>query len=189
MSDAKIHRLSKFIALAVLAGLTLSACAGGSGSIYGPGPNNSYKIGNPYQINGVWYYPAEDTRYNKIGLASWYGREFQNEKTANGERFDRRRLTAAHPTLPMPVIVRVTNLDNGRTTLVRVNDRGPFAAGRIIDLSQAAAQELGFEQQGLTRVRVQYVGRADGESIALIPPKSGVSSAAADSSKRRIVVD
>ena len=189
MGDTKNFRQGKLSFLAVLAALSLSACASGGASIYGPGPNNSYKIGNPYQVNGVWYYPAEDTTYNRIGLASWYGREFQHEKTANGERFDRHKLTAAHPTLPMPVIVRVTNLENGRSTLVRVNDRGPFTPGRIIDVSQAAAEELGFERQGVTRVRVKYIGRADGDNIALMPPKSGVSSAAAVPKEQRIVVD
>jgi len=188
MRNAKTSRFLRAVLVLFIAAAGLSACAGPS-SIYGPGPGGGYKVGRPYQVGGIWYYPAEDPSYNQVGLASWYGREFQGSKTANGERFDRKRLTAAHPTLPMPVIVRVTNLDNGRSTLVRINDRGPFRPGRIIDVSQAAAQALGFEKQGVTRVRVQYVGRADGSSVALKPPRSDVSSFADVSSRERIVVD
>lgn len=137
--------------------------------LYGPGPRG-YIVGKPYRVNGVWYVPAEDERYDRIGFASWYGPGFHGRHTANGERYDRRRFTAAHPTLPMPVVVRVTNLKNGRSTLVRVNDRGPFIPGRIIDLSEAAADALGFRHDGLARVRVQYVGRAD-----LMPSKTAPS--------------
>jgi rare lipoprotein A len=128
-------------------------------------------IGNPYRINGVWYYPAEDKAYDRIGFASWYGPGFHGNRTASGERYDRRRFTAAHTTLPMPVVVRVTNLKNGRSTLVRVNDRGPFIPGRIIDVSEAAAHALGFKQDGLARVRVQYVSRADGRPVAMAPAR------------------
>ena len=92
-----------------------------------------YKVGAPYQINGVWYYPAADYSYDETGVASWYGEQFDRKYTANGEIFDLNELTAAHRTLPMPSIVQVTNLTNGRSLQLRVNDRGPFARGRIIE--------------------------------------------------------
>ena len=113
-----------------------------------------YKVGNPYQINGVWYAPEEDFHYDATGIASWYGPGFHGRRTANGEIFDQNALTAAHPTLQMPSIARVTNLQNGRSVVVRINDRGPFAHGRIIDLSRQAAELLGFRAAGITRVRV-----------------------------------
>src|SRR4051812_41660007 len=116
-----------------------------------------YKIGDPYQINGIWYYPAEDYRYDETGIASWYGPDFHGKYTANGETYDMNDLTAAHHTLPLPSLVRVTNLDNGRQITVRVNDRGPFARGRILDLSRRSAQLLGFEQTGTAKVRVQIL--------------------------------
>lgn len=122
-----------------------------------PSERGAYKVGKPYQIKGVWYYPAEDYDYDETGIASWYGPQFHNRNTANGEVFDMNSVSAAHRTLPMPSFVRVTNLDNGRSIVVRVNDRGPFAHGRIIDLSRRAAQLLGFEQQGTTKVRVQIL--------------------------------
>jgi rare lipoprotein A len=118
------------------------------------------QVGKPYEINGVWYTPQEDPDYNEVGLASWYGGYHQGRKTANGETFDVGLLTAAHKTLPLPSIVEVTNLDNGRSMRLRVNDRGPFVEGRIIDLSQAAAEELGVIRSGVARVRVRYVGPA-----------------------------
>ena len=116
-----------------------------------------YKIGKPYSINGVWYYPKVDYDYTETGIASWYGPNFHGKKTANGEVFDMNRVSAAHRTLPMPSIVRVTNLDSGRALLIRVNDRGPFAHGRIIDLSRRAAQLLGFERSGTAPVRVEIL--------------------------------
>lgn len=132
-----------------------------------------YKVGKPYQINGVWYYPAEDYEYNETGIASWYGPQFHGKLTANGEVYDMNDVTAAHRTLPMPSIVRVVNLDNGRSLVVRVNDRGPYARGRIIDLSRRSAQLLGFEGKGTARVRVQVMAdesrviaaRAKGQGI------------------------
>jgi rare lipoprotein A len=128
-----------------------------------------YKVGAPYQINGVWYQPAENFRYRKTGVASFYGGErrgvdFHGRTTANGEIYDMHALTAAHPTLPLPTLVSVTNLENGRSIVVRVNDRGPFVDGRIIDVSRRAAQELGFERQGTASVRVEVLTR---ESRAL----------------------
>ena len=120
-----------------------------------------YKIGQPYQIDNVWYYPQEQPTYDETGIASWYGPNFYGRQTANGEIYDGNQFTAAHKTLPMPVNVRVTNLENGRSIVVRVNDRGPFAHGRIIDLSRRAAEALNMVQQGTARVRVTYLGRAD----------------------------
>ncbi len=157
-----------FAALGVLLLVGLAGCAGTSQkSIYGPGPNGRYVVGKPYQISGQWYFPAEDPAYDRVGLASWYGREFHGNPTANGETFNARHITAAHTTLPMPVLVRVTNLENGQSLLVRVNDRGPFVDGRLIDVSEAAAEKLGFRGQGIARVRVQYVGRADQSELPI----------------------
>ena len=119
-----------------------------------------YKVGNPYKIAGEWYYPRENTKYDNIGIASWYGPKFQGRRTANGEIFDMNLLTAAHPTLPMPVMVQVTNLENGRSMKLRVNDRGPFKKNREIDLSRRAAEILGFKDKGTARVRVKYLHRA-----------------------------
>jgi rare lipoprotein A len=119
-----------------------------------------YRVGEPYQLNGVWYRPAEDTRYDQVGTASWYGELFHGRRTANGEIYDMERLSAASPTLPMPVYARVTNLTNGRSIIVRVNDRGPYRSNRIIDLSRRSAELLGYRERGTTRVRVQYIGRA-----------------------------
>ena len=117
-----------------------------------------YKVGNPYKINGKWYYPAIDYNYNEVGIASWYGPGFHGKKTANGEVFDQNKISAAHKTLPMPSIVKVTNLDNGKVLEnIRVNDRGPFAGNRIIDLSKKAAQELGFVNSGVANVRVEIM--------------------------------
>ena len=115
----------------------------------------AFKIGTPYQVDGKWYYPAEDYAYVQEGIASWYGQDFHGKKTANGEKYDMNAVTAAHPTLPLPSVVRVTNLDNGRQLSVRVNDRGPFHSSRIIDLSRRAAQLLGFYEVGTARVRVE----------------------------------
>jgi len=120
-----------------------------------------YRIGNPYQVAGRWYYPREQPDYDETGIASWYGPSFYGNLTADGELFTSQDLTAAHRTLPLPVNVRVTNLENGQSLVVRVNDRGPFAEGRIIDVSERAAKLLGFFEKGTARVRVQYLARAD----------------------------
>lgn len=127
-----------------------------------PPPKPAYKVGEPYRINGAWYRPAEDYAYKRTGTASYYGGEatginFHGRLTANGEIYDMNALTAAHKTLPMPSLVRVTNLENGRSVVLRVNDRGPFIGDRIIDVSRRAAELLGFEQQGLARVRVEIL--------------------------------
>jgi len=113
-----------------------------------------YKIGSPYKIDDIWYYPKLDYAYSQTGIASWYGSKFHGRRTANGEIFDMNLISAAHRTLPLPSIVRVTNLNNGRSLKVRVNDRGPYARGRIIDLSRRTAQLLGFEQAGTATVQV-----------------------------------
>src|SRR4051812_18331230 len=131
-----------------------------------------YKVGQPYQIDNVWYYPREQPDYDETGIASWYGPTFYGHHTANGEMYDGNQLTAAHKTLPMPVNVRVTNLDNGKSLILRVNDRGPYARGRIIDLSKRAAELLDVVQTGTARVRVTYLGRADinGAPPVMTPP-------------------
>jgi rare lipoprotein A len=120
-------------------------------------PRTPYKVGNPYQVNGVWYYPAVDYNYDQTGIASWYGPGFVGHSTADGEEYDQDALTAAHKTLPMPTLVRVTNLENGRQIQIRINDRGPFVNDRIIDLSRRGAQLLGMENQGTAKVRVQIM--------------------------------
>jgi rare lipoprotein A len=119
-----------------------------------------YRIGKPYVVAGRTFTPEEDQNYRAEGLASWYGRDFHGRLTANGEVFDQESITAAHPTLPMPSYVRVTNLRNKKSLIVRVNDRGPFHGDRVIDLSHKAAHLLGFKDNGVARVRVEYVGRA-----------------------------
>ena len=116
-----------------------------------------YKVGNPYKVAGVWYYPKRNLTYDETGIGSWYGDKFAGKLTANGEIFDPTFATAAHKTLPMPSVVRVTNLDNGKSLVVRVNDRGPFVAGRIIDLSREAARLIGYKENGIARVRVQLL--------------------------------
>lgn len=118
------------------------------------------QIGKPYQVRGKWYYPKEDRGYRKVGLASWYGDAFHGRLTANGEIYDKTHLTAAHPTMPLPSYARVTNAQTGSSVIVRVNDRGPYADGRIIDLSQRAAEMLDYQHHGTAKVVVEYVGRA-----------------------------
>lgn len=162
-------------ASAVIATATLLTGCSGSGydSTYGvsasprvvrsgpiPKGGGTYKVGRPYKVAGRWYVPREDHAYDHTGIASWYGDDFHGRKTANGEIYNMNALSAAHPTLPLPSYVYVTNVENGRTLLLRVNDRGPYAANRIIDLSRSAARMLGLERQGLGRVRVRYAGRA-----------------------------
>lgn len=129
-------------------------------------PPAGVKIGKPYSVNGTTYYPEYDPTYDETGLASWYGPGFHGNRTANGEKFDTHDLTAAHPTLPMPSLVRVTNLENGKTLVVRINDRGPFARGRIIDLSKECAGKLGV--RGLSKVRVQYLAKESEQYIAAV---------------------
>jgi len=167
-----------------MSGLALAAAGCGTTPVVPPPANNTvtvprnagvYKVGNPYQIDNVWYYPREQPDYDETGIASWYGPTFYGKSTANGETYDGGALTAAHRTLPMPVNVRVTNLDNGKSIIVRVNDRGPYARGRIIDLSRRAAELLDVVQTGTAKVRVTYLSRADmeggGPPPAITPPE------------------
>jgi rare lipoprotein A len=149
------------LALIAVVGLLLAGCASRP-AVYGNG-RGIYTVGSPYQINGKWYYPAVDYSYDRTGIASWYGADFDRKYTANGEIYDMNQLTAAHPTLPLPSIVEVVNLRNGRSLQLRVNDRGPFIDGRLIDVSRRSAQLLGFETQGTTPVRVKIM---KSESIA-----------------------
>jgi len=150
---------------------SLSGCgSGGNGQPLGkrviplgqsvPKGGGYYHVGKPYQIAGHWYTPREDPAYDRVGSASWYGELFHGRRTANGEIYDMDRLSAAHPTLPLPAYARVTNLNNGRSIVVRINDRGPFARDRIIDLSRRSANLLGFRNRGMATVRVKYLGRA-----------------------------
>jgi rare lipoprotein A len=125
-----------------------------------PKGGGTYRVGKPYTVGGRVYVPEEDTDYREEGLASWYGDDFHGRLTANGEVFDMASLTAAHPTLPMPCYARVTNLSNGKSLIVRVNDRGPYHGNRLIDVSNKAAELLEFKGNGVARVRVEYVGRA-----------------------------
>ena len=121
------------------------------------GWNGTVKVGNPYQVAGVWYYPKDDRDYDETGIASWYGPGFHGKATANGEVYDMDGVSAAHKTLPLPSYVEVTNLETGRSLVVRVNDRGPFVGDRIIDLSRRTAQLLGLDRAGTGRVRVKRV--------------------------------
>jgi rare lipoprotein A len=169
--------------LAVIGGLTalLAACAGGSGAVRGPIVTDPAPIVSgtmrPYQVRGRWYRPAEDPNYQERGLASWYGDQHHGRPTATGERFDMNALTAAHKTLPLPGLVEVTNLANGRQVVVRINDRGPFVDGRIIDLSRAAAEAIDLRRAGVGEVQVRYLGPAPrsggGETVrqASLPPR------------------
>lgn len=155
----------------LVSAMALSSCSSrdpfaGTGSpIYpGSGPlpkgGGRYLVGKPYEIAGRRYYPREEPSYDKVGIASWYGPKFHRRMTSNGEWFDQEYLSAAHPTLPLPSYARVTNLENGRHLVVRVNDRGPFVANRIIDLSKKSADVLGVRGNGTAKVRVQYIGPA-----------------------------
>ncbi len=175
--SGRLIRCGELVALA-LSCLALANCSGGNYSNVDPkyGVSSSarvvaagqpvpkgggvYRIGKPYQIAGRTYVPEEDVNYRAEGMASWYGDDFHGRYTANGEIFDMNSISAAHPTLPLPSYVRVTNLKNHKSIVVRVNDRGPYAHGRLIDLSQRTARLLGFHGHGLTKVRVEYVGRA-----------------------------
>jgi rare lipoprotein A len=169
------RRLTAIGACAVLCTL-LAHCSNSSGvdprygvsaspRVVGPGEpvpkgGGVYRVGAPYMVAGRTYVPEENPHYRADGLASWYGEDFHGRLTANGEVFDLGGISAAHPTLPLPSYVRVTNFANGRSLVVRVNDRGPYHADRLIDLSVRAAQLLGFHGRGTSWVRVEYLGRA-----------------------------
>ena len=180
------------LGLAVLATATVAGCSAGfeldrlgivdprygvaSGArVVAPGDpipkgGGTYRIGQAYTVDGKTYVPTEDRDYRAEGLASWYGEDFHGRQTANGEVFDMNALSAAHVTLPMPSYVRVTNLDNKRSVIVRVNDRGPYHSDRIIDVSVKTAQMLGFYGAGVARVAVEYVSKAplEGEDDAML---------------------
>ncbi len=149
-------------------------------------PKGVYKVGAAYQIEGVWYYPKVEYNYDETGVASWYGKQFHGKATANGEIFDMNQISAAHRTLPLPSLVEVVNLENGRSIRVRINDRGPFARGRILDLSRRSAQLLGFERQGTAPVRVRILedesrrlaGAAEGRRVAQLVDDHPVPNAA-----------
>src|SRR5215510_7320011 len=146
----------------VLLAVSLAACGSSGGK--GVAQRGGYKIGAPYKIDGVTYTPQEEFNHVETGVASWYGPGFHGKSTANGERYDQSERTGAHRTLQMPAIVRVTNLDNGRSTVVRINDRGPFARSRVIDLSRTAAEELNIIGSGTGRVRIDQLSA---ESMAV----------------------
>lgn len=186
MGQGRGQRTSKALRAGVLI-LVCGAMAGCSASPFGanssrfsrrviddgepiPKGGGVYKVGQAYSQNGHTYHPAENPSYRAEGLASWYGPDFHGHPTANGEIYDMHAITAAHPTLPIPSYARVTNLDNGRSIIVRVNDRGPYYGGRVADLSIGAAKALDFYSKGLARVRVEYVGRAplEGTDDALL---------------------
>src|SRR3979490_2880074 len=131
-----------------------------------PKGGGTYRVGKPYTVAGRVYVPEEDTEYREEGMASWYGDDFHGRLTANGEVFDMGSLTAAHPTLPMPSYARVTNLRNGKSLMLRLNDRGPYHGNRLIDVSNKAAELLDFKGNGVAKVRVEYVGRAPLQSPA-----------------------
>src|SRR6202045_3258485 len=143
-----------------------------------PKGGGTYRVGKPYTVAGRVYVPEEDVNYREEGLASWYGDDFHGRLTANGQVFDMGSLTAAHPTLPMPCYARVTNLSNGKSLIVRVNDRGPYHGNRLIDVSNKAAELLEFKGNGVAHVRVEYVGRAPLEGSddrqLLAPLRTGV---------------
>ena len=158
--------------------LLFAACSSSANKsyIHSPGGINgkgSYKIGTPYKVFGKTYYPEENYSYRETGTASWYGSDFHEGITANGEKYDMNAMTAAHRTLPLPSIVKVTNLRNNRTAVLRVNDRGPFVDNRIIDVSKKAAEVLGFKNQGITKVRVEIMPK---ESKALKAALTGLPS-------------
>ena len=145
-----------------------------------PRGGGQYLVGHPYTVNGRMYYPSENERYVGVGTASWYGDAFHGRKTANGEIYDKNALSAAHPTMPLPSYARVTNLGNGYSVIVRVNDRGPYAAGRVMDVSSRVADVLDFKRMGTARVKVEYVGKApiegsdDNELLASLRTDGGV---------------
>jgi rare lipoprotein A len=174
--------MRKFVTVSCLllsASLVLSACSShgyrhtakldpfaGKGSPYYKGTGKipfgggHYQLGSPYQVAGRWFTPREQPDYDKVGLSSWYGEAFHRRQTSNGEWFDMATLTAAHATLPLPSYAKVTNLENGKTIIVRINDRGPFVDTRVLDVSKRVAEVLGYKQQGTAKVRVQYIGPA-----------------------------
>lgn len=167
--------------LALVAAVALTACAETQFVVHTAKMVNKprtavgeYKIGGPYQIDGIWYYPRVDYSYDETGIASWYGPKFHGRPTANGEIYDMNRLTAAHRTLPLPSYVTVVNMENGRSINIMVNDRGPFARNRIIDLSRRSAQLLGVEKKGTALVRVKILADESRALAARLQGKAAV---------------
>lgn len=178
MRQLASHGYVRLVVAGCLAGLVANCSAGSNiDRKYGVAPSprvvsedqtapkggGRRQVGKPYTIAGRTFVPREDPNYSREGIASWYGRDFHGRLTANGEVFDRHALSAAHPTLPLPSYVRVTNLENGRSVTVRVNDRGPFHGNRLIDVSRKTAELLGFDRKGTARVHVAYEGPASTE--------------------------
>ena len=166
-SAGSFGSFARAIAVA-LTSIALAHCSGSnySGTNYADNgervshSTGRYSVGKPYSVNGQTYVPTENPKYRAEGVASWYGPDFHGGPTANGERYDMHGISAAHPTMPLPSYARVTNLENGRSIIVRVNDRGPYHRNRVIDLSIGTAKALDFYSRGLAHVRVEYVGRA-----------------------------
>jgi rare lipoprotein A len=172
-----LRRIAGFLGL-IAGGLMVANCSGNvagrvdprygvasSARVVEPGQpvpkgGGVYRVGKPYTVAGRVYEPAEDNSYSAVGLASWYGDDFHGRYTANGEIYDMNSITAASPTLPLPSYARVTNLSNHKSIMVRVNDRGPYVGNRVMDVSAQTAKMLGFYGKGVTKVKVEYVGRA-----------------------------
>ena len=160
-------RLNKHITYTILSFLMLTGCASNNSTYRYENLTQEvkaikkdggfYKVGKPYTVMGQSYTPKEDYNYSEVGIASWYGDDFHNKRTANGETYDMRAITAAHRTLPLPSIVRVTNLENGKSIIARVNDRGPYVKNRIIDVSQKGAELLGYRKNGIAKVKVEIL--------------------------------
>ena len=169
MTKNRSFSIPRLSAVSLVLAFALSACGGGpqiprhaapahltAAAQAKPPTDVPYKLGRPYVVRGVRYVPRNEPHYNRTGMASWYGKQFHGRTTASGRMYNMYEMTAAHTTLPTGTQVKVTNLGNGRTVIVTITDRGPFAHGRIIDLSYAAAKQLGFVNQGTARVRVTY---------------------------------
>lgn len=164
VSDVRYMRPSEAMRAGTPKGNILDQQFGQYANSYANVNQDQIKSDNPYAISGVAYFPQNYVDFEEVGVASWYGADFRGKYTANGEIYDNQAMTAAHPTLPLPSMVRVTNLRNGRTAIVRVNDRGPFSKDRIIDVSEKAADELGFKEFGTTKVYIQLL-RDDTEEM------------------------
>jgi rare lipoprotein A len=181
LAGCSSHKSEKPMAARNSLGESLAGFNGKGSSYYSgkgqiPRGGGRFSVGKPYQVAGKWFTPKAQPGYDRKGAASWYGEAFHRRKTSNGEYFDMAMLTAAHPTLPLPSYARVTNLENGKVIVVRINDRGPFVGTRIIDLSKRSAQALGYLSKGKTNVRVQWIGNAplndQGSHLAMMNRKA-----------------
>lgn len=180
--------MKKLINAAILLSMTflLANCGGlkHCSNSYDENYKGSFKVGNQYEVNGEIHTPSIDQYYNKVGIASWYGDDFHCNKTANGEKFNKTEFSAAHKTLPLPSVVRVTNLSNNKTIKVVVNDRGPFVKHRIIDLSESAADSLGMKHHGVAKVRVEFLPHETNELLKKLPLKTKILYHASKDKKR-----